>query len=42
MELTDYTCGKENNSRGFTCYCDHCPIGALGIGTCMKSQQYSK
>ncbi len=42
MELTDHPCGNGADYRTVTFYCDDCPIGALGIGTCMKSQQYSK
>lgn len=34
MELSEHPCG--------TFYCDDCPIGAFGTGTCTKSQQYSK
>ena len=43
MELTDYPCGTDADYyRSVTFYCDDCPIGAFGTGTCTKSQQYSK
>lgn len=42
MELTDHPCGSDADYRSINFYCDDCPIGKLGIGTCMKNQQYSK
>lgn len=42
MELTDHPCGSNADYRSITFYCDDCPIGILGTGTCTKSQQYSK
>ena len=42
MELTEHPCGSDADYRSVTFYCDDCPIGSFGTGTCMKSQQYSK
>ena len=42
MELTDHPCGNGADYRTVTFYCDDCPIGAFGTGTCTKSQQYLK
>ncbi|GAA6459293.1 hypothetical protein [Bacteroides xylanisolvens] len=42
MELSEHPCGSDADYRNITFYCDDCPIGALGTGTCTKSQQYSK
>lgn len=42
MELSEHPCGSNTDNRSVTFYCDDCPIGALGTGTCTKSQQYSK
>ena len=42
LELTGYPCGKGVSGRGFTCYCDDCPIAAFRTRTSEKSQQYSK
>ena len=42
MELSDHPCGSNADYRSITFYCDDCPIGALGTGTCTKNQQYSK
>lgn len=42
MELSEHPCGSGADYRSVTFYCDDCPIGAFGTGTCTKSQQYSK
>lgn len=42
MELSNHPCGNGKTARSVTFYCDSCPIGALGTGTCTKNQQYSK
>lgn len=42
MELSKHPCGSGADYRSVTFYCDDCPIGGLGTGTCTKSQQYSK
>lgn len=42
MELTEHPCGSGEDYRSMTFYCDDCPIGNLGTGTCQKKQQYSK
>jgi hypothetical protein len=39
MELSEHPCGSDADYRSITF---DCPIGALGTGTCTKSQQYSK
>lgn len=42
MELTEHPCGSDADYRSMIFYCDNCPIGAFGIDTCTKKQQYSK
>ena len=42
MELSEHPCGSDADYRSITFYCDDCPIGTLGTGTCTKSQHYSK
>lgn len=42
MELTEHPCGSDSDYRGINFYCDDCPIGKFGTGTCTKRQQYSK
>lgn len=42
MELTEHPCGSGEDYRSMTFYCDDCPIGILGTGSCRKKQQYSK
>lgn len=42
MELTEHPCGSDADYRSMTFYCDDCPIGGFGLGTCTKEQQYSK
>lgn len=42
MELSDHPCGSDADYRSMNFYCDDCPIGMLGTGTCTKKQQYSK
>ena len=42
MELSEHPSGICADYRSVTFYCDDCPIGAFGTGTCTKSQQYSK
>ena len=40
MQLSNSECNK---GKAFTFYCDDCPIGILGTGTCQElGQQYSK
>lgn len=42
MELTDHPCADTDDHRRMFFYCDDCPIGGLGLGTCTKKQSYSK
>lgn len=42
MELTEHPCGSDADYRSESFYCDDCPIGKFGTGTCTKRQQYSK
>ena len=42
MELSEHPWGSDADYRSVTFYCDDCPIGAFGTGTCTKRQQYSK
>lgn len=42
MELTEHPCGSDSDYRSINFYCDDCPIGKFGTGTCTKKQQYSK
>lgn len=42
MELTEHPCGSDSDYRSINFYCDDCPIGKFGTGTCTKRQQYSK
>lgn len=42
MELSEYPCESSADYGSVNFYCDDCPIGLLGTGTCTKGQRYSK